>query len=88
MALHETPQGFSQESNMIPCRVDNYFSALLVSFPGCARELLIQTDWDQASFCQDCGLIDTNLPSSPAFVDCDPTDIHQCPDNYLEVACD
>lgn len=49
-------------------------------------ELAMQSDWDQAAFACSCGKSPNDSPSEQAFIDLDPTDIEQCPDDYLGVA--
>lgn len=76
---------------MIPCTVENHHSALLVTFED-GSDMVLQSDYDQVAFCVDCGLIkapsdwDGRPSTVPEWVDCDPTDITECPDHYKEQA--
>jgi len=64
----------------IPCTVEWYHSAFLVTFED-GTDILLQSDWEQAAFVVDCGLIVApdnwdGCPSTlPDWADCDPTEI-------------
>lgn len=73
------------------CEVENYMGSLMVTFED-GSSLLLQSDWDQASFCDSCGLFSKRTPDgedsvhNPDWPDCDPTSIWYCPDEYLDQA--
>lgn len=71
---------------MITCEVEQLkYGPIVVSFPDHPDfELFLQSDWDQASFANACGLIESSDPQLLADVDLE--DITQCPDEYLSVA--
>ena len=77
---------------MVPCSVISHYGSYIVEFDN-GKSILLQTDYDQASFAVSCGLIKAprdwdGLPSKlgQAWIDCDMTDIQQCPEEYLENA--
>jgi hypothetical protein len=73
---------------MIPCKVEWHHSALLVTFVD-GSDVLLQVDSDKAAFCASCGTypaFDSWHGISPIMTEWDPTEIFQCPDDYLEVA--
>jgi hypothetical protein len=78
---------------MVPCRVEWHGPALLVTLDD-GRDILLQSDWDQVAFCVNCGLFTSeqleHYNGSPsdlgdAWVDCDPTLIEACPEEYAEL---
>lgn len=73
---------------LIPCKVERHAGVcLLITFPNRPeRSLLLQSDSDQASFANSCGICDSSNPLDQSYVDCEPTDITQCPDDYLDIA--
>lgn len=86
---HKHPPGFTR------CHCENHHSALLVEFYRGRRRfsLLLQTDYDRASFAVHCGLIpiDSDWDGSPgslgeAWTNCDLTDIEYCPTEYFDIA--
>lgn len=77
---------------MVKCTVAYHHSAYLVTFPD-GNSLLLQSDWDQASFAVSCGLVKApdNWDGRPsglgkAWEDCEMSDITECPDEYYEQA--
>lgn len=77
------------------CHCSYHYSALLVTFYEGRRKstLLLQTDYDQASFAVSCGLIKSErdwdgIPSKlgQAWLDCNLEDIDYCPDEYRGMA--
>lgn len=77
---------------MISCEVEYHHTAYIVRFED-GKSLLLQSDWDQASFAVSCGLVQApdDWDGSPtklgqAWIDCDLEDITECPDDYHEVA--
>lgn len=73
---------------VVKCEVERLsYGPWIVTFPDYPnKEIFLQSDWDQASFANSCGLIPTDSPSSQEFIDCDPEDIIFCSDEYLNVA--
>lgn len=78
----------------VPCEVEEHCTAWLVTFED-GRTLLLQTDYDQASFAVACGVVDSTpdwdgrpstLPEPEQFYSLDCTDITHCPDCYLDIA--
>jgi hypothetical protein len=69
---------------MVRCEVtEDRIGNITVTIPGHKGELFMQSDWDQASFACNCGLIETSDPLLLADVDLE--DITQCPDDYIVV---
>lgn len=69
---------------MFPCCVKYHHSALLVSFVT-NKELLIQADYDQLAFAQNCGFMPPNSTVKD-LADYDLEEIEQCPECYEEIA--
>jgi hypothetical protein len=76
----------------VPCTVESHFCAWLVTFDD-GSTLLLQTDFDQAAFAVNCGVIQAppdwdGLPSAlgSAWADFSPEDIAYCPDDYRDLA--
>lgn len=71
------------------CEVENYMGSLMVTFED-GSSLLLQSDYEQASFCDSCGLFSHETQGdsvhNPDWPDCDPTSIWYCPDDYLDQA--
>jgi len=67
---------------MIKCTVEYHYSALLVKFED-GKSLLIQVDYDQHQFVQDCG-ISCSFDSSEWMIET----IEECPEEYYDVADD
>ena len=87
MQLEEAAQ-----RGMVPCSVEEHFSAWLVTFDD-ASTILLQSDYDQAAFAVNCGAIDapedwSGCPSGLGedWSGFDPSAIDACPDCYLELA--
>ena len=70
---------------MTQCLVEQYGPCLLVTFND-GKTLLLQSDTDQAAFAFSCGLIPDGSPLSQEWIDCDPTNITSCPDDYYSIA--
>ena len=69
---------------MVRCEVEeDRFGSITVTIPGHKGELFFQSDWDQAGFASNCGLMEESDPLLLADVDLE--DITQCPDDYIEV---
>jgi hypothetical protein len=72
---------------MVRCTVERHAGvALLIQFPDHGKSLLLQSDNDQASFANACGICDGDSPLSQSYIDCEPTTIESCPDDYLDIA--
>lgn len=76
---------------MIPCLVEEYYTAWLVTFKG-GDTLLLQSESDQASFAVNSGAISApkNWDGTPEFLGTvwekfNPTRIRMCSDEYLSV---
>ena len=77
---------------MVPCSVTSHYCSYIVEFQD-GRSILLQTDYDQASFAVHSGYIVApkdwdGCPSKlgKAWIDFDMTDICQCPEDYLDIA--
>lgn len=76
---------------LIRCNVESVCggNAWEVTFPGHpGKSLFLQTDWDRHAFAAACGKADgdKNPSNDRRFIDLDPSDIDQCPDDYLDAA--
>ena len=81
---------------MVPCSVDIELCAYIVTFDGVfgrpGKTILLQSDYDQAAFAVNCGLLKPpddwdGCPSTlDGWEDADLTDIDKCPEEYLDVA--
>ena len=78
---------------MVPCSVETHYGAWLVTFDNDAS-LLLQTDFDQAAFAVNCGVIQAppdwdGFPSKlppDVWASFDPSTITVCPNDYVNTA--
>ena len=77
---------------MIKCSVKSHYSAYIIEFED-GKSHLIQSDYDQASFAVNCGLITApndwdGCPDKlgKKWEDCDLEDIDECPEIYYDMA--
>ena len=68
---------------MTTCKVENHYSAMLVTFED-GTDLLLQGDSEQHGFAQDCGLmpLDSQIEDMANY---DLTDIEECPEVYYDL---
>ena len=66
---------------MIKCEVEYHYSALLVKFED-GKSLLIQADYDQYQFVQDCGVRNCSMDSSTWSIE----NIEECMEEYYDIA--
>lgn len=73
---------------IVPCKVERHAGVcLLITFPDHpGKSLLLQADIEQSSFACACGICESSWPLDQSYVDCEPTDIVECPDDYLDIA--
>ncbi len=74
------------------CTVISYHGVYLVEFED-GKSILLQSDYDQAQFAVDCLKVEApedwdGCPSKlgKAWIDCELTDIEECPDFYYDIA--
>jgi hypothetical protein len=79
---------------MVNCTIEHHYSSIIVHFDD-GKSTLIQSDYDQAAFAVNCGLIQApqdwdGCPDKlgQAWIDCDLEDIENCPEEYYSMADD
>ena len=77
---------------MTKCTIISHYGAYIVEFKD-GKTILLQNDFDKASFAVSCGLIiapdgwdGCPLKLGEAWENCDMEDIEKCPDDYYDVA--